>query len=140
MSYDGDGSFGVSLLRDGELVFASGVVTAVPLGKRVTARIPFDLIREAEEVFKKHDKTFEFLEYPIEITVDDKHCVVSTGWREVGDYHVCALRGFRDSTPVESECVVLLSIGACHVSAAHFTTFMLDYGGDGRLTVVRWQS
>ena len=61
------------MLRDGELVFAAGVVTFVPLGKRGTARIPLDPIREAEEVSKKHDEEFKFLEYPVEVTVDGKH-------------------------------------------------------------------
>ena len=121
------GRLGLSLIREGELVFAAGAITVAPLGERVKARIPNDLIQAAEAIFKKQDETFEFHEYPIEVKVGSEQRILYGGWRQVGGYHVCMMHGFRwEPMPGESECGALLSVGACHVSAAFFTEQLLN--------------
>jgi hypothetical protein len=117
---------GLSLIREGELVFAAGVITVVLLGEHIKARIPHDLIQAAEAIFKKQDETFKFHEYPIEVRVGSEQCVLYGAWRQVGGYHVCMMHGFRDGLPGENECGALLSVGACHVSAALFTEQLLN--------------
>jgi hypothetical protein len=121
------GRLGLSLIREGELVFAAGVITVVPLGERVKARIPYDLIQAAEAIFKKQDETFEFHEYPIEVNVGSEQRILYRGCRQVGGYHVSMMHGFRwGPEPGESECGALLSVGACHVAAAFFTEQLLN--------------
>jgi hypothetical protein len=122
------------LVRDGELIFAAGAITHVPLGNRVRARFPSDLIEKAEKVFKKYDENFMFHEYPVEINVDGEPRILSRGSPKVGNYHMCAMHGFLWGIPGTSECIVLLSVGACHVSAAHFSTFLLE----GGLEITGW--
>jgi len=83
--------------------------------------------KQAEAIFKKQDETFEFHEYPIEVKVGSEQRILYGGWRQVGGYHVCMMHGFRwEPMPGESECGALLSVGACHVSAAFFTEQLLN--------------
>src|SRR5215469_4641394 len=61
------GGIGVSAIRSDHLIFAFGAITVVALGRDFEARIPNDLVREAEGVFRTRDSRFRFAEYPVEI-------------------------------------------------------------------------
>jgi len=134
---DGTGRWGLSLIREGELVFAAGAITAVPLGERVKTKIPYDLIQAAEALFKKQDEAFEFYEYPIEVTVGSEQRIFYGGRRLVGGYHVSLMHGFRIGELGENACGALLSVGACHVSAAFFAERLLDYSS---YEISRWKN
>lgn len=62
----GCGRIGVSAIREQELIFGVGAITAVPQGRDFQARIPSDLSLEAEAIFRKRDPSFEFFEHPID--------------------------------------------------------------------------
>jgi len=61
------GELGVSVLRQGNLIFAAGEVSAAQLGSTIQARVPGELIQGAERLFRQHDPKFEFSDLPIEI-------------------------------------------------------------------------
>ena len=65
MSRTSCGCLGLSLLREGRLVFAVDAVSSVPLGEEVQAAIPSRCVQEAQSAFRKLDSTFEFRELPL---------------------------------------------------------------------------
>jgi hypothetical protein len=88
------GGLSVSALRQEELIFAAGEISAVPLGPRIQARIPIDLIKKAQEVFHQRDTKFEFPELPIEIC-DGGECSILVRATVVRNgYHVWVQHGF----------------------------------------------
>ncbi len=127
---------GISVIRDGQLVVAIGAVTAVPLGRNVEARIPWDLAEEAEAIYRQHDPDFEFPELPVEVTVGNQRRVLFGGTRQMDQYGVFMIHG---RFPVEDgadESLAISSIGACSEVAANASTMLLDSGF--ALRIVGW--
>src|SRR5262249_50707438 len=99
------GGVGVSAIRQGNLIFAVGAVTAVPLGSDVSVKIPDDLLNKAQAVFRQRDPEFEFVVYPIEACIADSSRILFQGIVKMGGYHVCVLHGHVDGFPGTPECV-----------------------------------
>jgi hypothetical protein len=120
------GGTGVSIIRDRQLVAASGAVTAVPLGDSVQARIPWDVVSVAEAVFRRVDPRFEFRELPVELRVRDEVRLVYRGRPQIGAYEVFAEHGFYAGTPGTNECLAVCSNGNCPVTATIAAALLLD--------------
>jgi len=129
VSLTGCEGIGVSAVRDRQLVFAVGAITAVPLGEGVTARIPRELVQEAEAVFNRHDPTFHFPEQPIEIVIDGQRFVSLRGQCDVGPYEIKMLSGFRLGMPGIAESVAISRRGACSASGASASAQLLAVDG-----------
>ena len=82
----------------GHPVFAVGAVTAVPLGRSVTAQIPMDLVQRAAAVFHERDATFAFPALPLEVVANNCRVVMLSGRPEVGGYkYSCFVRSWTTS-------------------------------------------
>lgn len=129
------GGLGVSALRNGELIFAAGAITEVPLGSSVTVRIPGDLVQQAENVFKSRDPEFEFHELPIEVKAEEHVRISYGGFFELGRYQVWVGHGFYPGIPGTEECMGLGLIGICKPNAARASAQLLESNG---LEMVEW--
>lgn len=99
------GGVGISAIRQGKHVFAVGQVTAVPLGSGISVRTPRDLLNRAQAVFRERDPGFEFVAYPIEVSIADISGVRFGGQVRMGSYDVWVGHGFIDGEPGWAECV-----------------------------------
>jgi hypothetical protein len=129
------GGIGVSAIRSNELIFAAGAITHVPLGSGFEARMPMDLVREAEAVFQKRETRFRFAEYPVEIRVSGKQRIMYRERNELGPFQVWVLHGFYPGTPGTDECVSVARKGACSAVDANTSALFLD---SGHLEIDRW--
>ena len=136
LSRTGSGGLGLSVLRHGELVVAVGVVTAVPLGREVQARVPADLMARVEAVFRGEDLDFELSELPIEITVSGVRSILSGGRRDVGEYSLFVVHGFLPGIPGIEACVSIRHVSSCPDVAAEASAMLLD--GQKDLPVFSW--
>ena len=92
------GGLGLSAVRQDTLIFAVGAVTAVPLGRSVTAQIPMDLVQRAAAVFHERDATFAFPALPLEVVANNCRVVMLSGRPEVGGYkYSCFVRSWTTS-------------------------------------------
>lgn len=115
---------GLSVIRGGELIVAAGAVTSVPLGQLVRARIPNDLIADAEEVFRKRDPAFRFPVLPIEVSVDSR-MILYGGYGTIGDYRVFVVHGYLGGVPGTDECAAIYHHGKCPDTAAHASAMLM---------------
>ena len=129
------GRIGVSAIRSGQLIFAVGAVTAVPLGSDFQASIPSDLIREAEALFRKRDSKFEFVEYPIEIRAEGESRTGYRGTWKHGSFEVHVLHGHHNGMPGTNECLSVVRAGACSFVDANSSALFLDTDA---FNIVRW--
>jgi hypothetical protein len=120
------GGLGASLIRQGKLVFAAGEVSAVPLGSEIQAKIPYDLITEAQAVFRHRDPKFEFPEWPIEINHRGTCRILFSGRLIENGYHIWVLHGFCLGEPGTPECVAISLEGVCNPVAASATAQLLE--------------
>ena len=118
----------------GHPVFAVGAVTAVPLGRSVTAQIPMDLVQRAAAVFHERDATFAFPALPLEVVANNCRVVMLSGRPEVGGYTVFLLRPFLDDEPGQDECAAVWLGDRLEDAAAHASAMLLD-APDARETV-----
>lgn len=125
---------GLSLLRNGCLVLAVGAISAVPLGNNVQATTPHDLVQQTEFVFQQRDPAFELREYPIQISVDGKAGIMFGGVRQLGDYNIWVLHGFRNGEPGTDECVAIALKGVCGPAPATRSARWLE----DELEMERW--
>jgi hypothetical protein len=130
------GGVGFSVIRGGELVMAVGALTAVPLGRRVVARIPMDLVASAEAVFRTRDPKFEFRGGPVEVSVSGSAAILYGGRRTVADYELFVLHGFLRGMPGVDECGALWQDGQCPEVAAQASAMLMD--GPDALAISRW--
>jgi hypothetical protein len=99
------GGVGLSLLREGALVYAVGAVTAVPIGDGNSARLPIELSAEAEAVFRRLDPTFALYEVPLELTLGGRTILLPSGGPTGTDvatadgFDVAVLNGFLPGPP-----------------------------------------
>jgi hypothetical protein len=127
MSRTTSGGLGLSLLRDNQLVFAVGAVTAVPLGDTVRVRLPVELITRAAAVFRQRDPSFEFPHLPIEIEVGEERCVVFATRSQFGAYQVWVEHGCYRGAPGVDECVAISLQHACPDVVAIASAQLLDH-------------
>src|SRR5262249_20778853 len=116
---------GLSVVRADRLVVGVGAVTNVPLGNDVSARIPGDLIRKAEEVFRTRDPEFRFEEVPVELSIAG-HVSIGRGGSALGDYQAKVHHGFYRGMPGVDECVAISRRGLCSDAAANASALLLD--------------
>ncbi len=129
------GGVGLSVIRQGGLVVALGAVTAVPLGDGVKARVPSDLVAQAEGVIRRRDPTFEFPELPIEVTIGVSTAILLRGGPRIGGYEVMIQHGFYRGTPGVNECLAIVRTGQCSDTAASASALLLDVDG---IQLVQW--
>jgi hypothetical protein len=126
LSRTGCGGTGVSAVRDGRLVFAVGAIRAVPLGDSGTARVPWELVEEAEAAFR--DPGFQLSELPLEIVLDGQRLVTLRGARNVGSYEVTVFSGFRRGVPGDDESAAISRRGLCSGTGANASAQLLAAG------------
>lgn len=129
------GGIGISAIRSNQLIFAVGAITQVPLGSTFEAKLPSDLIREAEAVFRKRENGFQLSEYPIEVKASGERCIAYRGRFALGCFEVWILRVFCPGMPGTDECLSVAQKGACQVVDANCSALFLD---SGRMEMVRW--
>ena len=135
------GRIGVSAIRSDQLIFAVGAITHIPLGRDFEARMPWDLVHEAEAVFRKRDTEFRFawypVEYPVEIRVSGSGRIMYRGRVNLGSFEVWVLHGLTHhmDRPGSDECVSVVRKGACPVVDANSSAIFLD---SDALEVVAW--
>jgi len=113
ISRTGCGGVGISLLRSGCLIFAVGAVSAVPLGN-VKAGTPWELVREAEAVFRREQADFSFAEYPVRVRIGNDVRILSARSRaEIAGYRVWVECGYRLCLPGIDEKVAITLRGSC---------------------------
>jgi hypothetical protein len=130
------GGLALSIIRSGQLVAAAGAVSAVPLGEFVHVRTPIDTIREAEEVFRKHDPEFAFGELPVEIRIGEQTRLLYGGRPQLDSYNVFVEHGFYRGLPGKDECVAISQIGTCPDVPAINSAQLLDF--PDALEMTRW--
>ena len=126
---------GLSLLREGRLVFAVGAVSKVPLGDDVQAAAPRACVREAESVFRKVDPKFQFRELPLQISTGGHLRILFRGPHGLGQYAIWVEHGYLPGLPGEDECAAIALEGACGATTASATAQLLN---GGEIEMVSW--
>ena len=126
MTRSSSGGLGVSALREGELIFAAGEISILPLGSTIQVRIPLDLIQAAERMFRQHDAKFEFPELPIEIRDISMCSILFRGSLSRNGYRIWVRHGFYPGTPGTAECVAISLDGACDHTAVCASAQLLE--------------
>jgi hypothetical protein len=129
MSRTGCGGMALSILRSDRLIAAAGAITAVPLGVDVTARHPWDLVRQAEAIFRTRDPRYQRRDSPVELSVEGVTRIVYAGRRRMGPYDIHIRHGFLDGTPGTNECLSIERCGVCPDTAAHTSAQLLEEDG-----------
>lgn len=125
MCRTGEGGLGLSAIRHGQLIFAVGAVTSVPLGERFEAAIPYDLAEKAEGRFRSRDPEFEFQELPVELRSGCDRRITYRGRFKLGDYDVWVRHGPYRGLPGTDESVSVAKIGGCSSCAANASLELL---------------
>jgi hypothetical protein len=133
----GCAGLGLSVMRGGELIVAAGAVTRVPLGQKVSARIPIELIADAEAVFRKRDQAFKLPHLPIEVSVVDSRTILYGGRRTLDDYEVFVVHGFRRGLPGTDECAAIYDHRYCPDTAAHASAMLM--ADPASFAISRWE-
>ncbi len=120
------GGLGVSALRQDNLIFAAGEISAVPLGPKIQAKIPIDLIQKARELFCQHDPKFEFPELPIEIRNAGTCSILFRGTVIRNGYHIWVQHGSYLGLPGTPECAAISQEGKCDRTAACASAQLLE--------------
>jgi hypothetical protein len=120
------GELGVSVLRQGNLIFAAGEVSAAQLGSTIQARVPGELIQGAERLFRQHDPKFEFSELLIEIGSGEECSILFHGFVSRNGYHTWVRHGFFPGVPGTAECVAISLNGACDHTAVCASAQLLE--------------
>ncbi len=92
---------GLSILRDDRLIVAAGDIAAVPVGSDLSVTIPWDLARQAEDVYRRYDPEFlppgmpdgALMPRAIEVRYGNERALVLWWTRNVGPYEVTVLSG-----------------------------------------------
>ncbi len=117
---------GFSAIRQGKLIFAVGEISAVPRGSSIQVETPMDLIKEAQEVFRRRDPNFEFPELPIEVRSGEKSSILFNGLVKMDGYHIRVLHGFGPGEPGIPECVAISLDEACDWIAASASAQLIE--------------
>ena len=144
------GGVGVAVLRDGQLVVAVGVVSAVPLGRDVSVRVAPELWEQAVSTPEFHPgvihdprQTYRDLR-PLEILIAGDHHLFFSRNETIHGVHVFVKHGFYIRSPQPSaptpegratgtdECVALARISLASKVTATTSAFLL--AADGLVT------
>lgn len=107
LSRTGCSGVGISSVRDGQLVFAVGAVGSVRLGDGSFARVPQELVAEAEAVFHKADPAFRLSELPLQVSRGGETRLLPCTRGGFTLYEVSAFRGFLRGVPGVDESVAI---------------------------------
>jgi hypothetical protein len=129
ISRTGCGGLGVSILREGLLIAAAGAITAVPLGVGASARIPHDLVRQAEHVFQSRDAEYCMAEEPLELTIAGETRILTLGRPQMGPFDVFVRHGFLEGIPGTNESASIERRGVCPDTAAHTSAELIEREG-----------
>src|SRR5262249_40057216 len=110
---------GLSILREGLLIAAAGAITHVPLGSDASARIPNDLVLEAERAFATRDVTYRMSDCPLELTIAGETRICHGGRPKMGPYDVFVRHGFQRGLPGTDVSASIERRGVCPDTAAH---------------------
>ena len=127
------GGLALSILRDDSLIAAAGAITAVPLGVDVVARVPGDLIRQAESVFRTRDPDYQMHDAPFELSIAGETRLLHWGRPTMGPFdvfvrHGCRLGGKFDGGGQDA-CASIERRGVCPDTAAHTSAQLFDQEG-----------
>ncbi len=125
---------GLSLVRNDELILAVGAVTAVHLGPSLKVKYPFELVRDAETVFRKGDPGFEFAQSPLQFTLGTESRIVFSGLERLGEYKISMKHGHIAGMPGTAECVGIWT----SAQDAHAATSSAELLESGDLEMHRW--
>ena len=120
------GGIGLSILRQDQLVAAAGAITSVPLGLGVSARNPFDLVDQAEAVFRQRDRNYQLADRPIELEIAGESRILHNGRLQMGPYEVFVRHGSSLGLPGLDASASIELRGVCPDTAAHTTAQLLD--------------
>lgn len=134
MSRTNCAGLGLSLIRNDELILAVGAVTAVHLGPSLKVKYPFELVCEAEAVFRKGDPDFEFAQSPLQFTLGTESRIVFGGFERLGEYKISQKHGHIAGMPGTAECVGIWT-SARDAYAATSSAEMLE---SGHLDMHQW--
>jgi hypothetical protein len=125
---------GMSLVREGRLVFALGAVTAVPLGSNVVAQRAVDLMEQVRAVYRSRDPLYETDEIPIELVIDGR---LSIGGRNPHSEAYAALchHGFLIGIPGTDESCAITCRDLCSETGANASLALLLADG---LELTQW--
>jgi len=126
---------GVSVIREGKLIFGVGQVTAVPLGLDVLVKTPHELISRAQAVFRQRDPDFTFMHYPVEVGIGGSSRLRFEGHVEMGSYYVWVKHGFLRGVPGTAECVSISLNDACKWVWASASAQLLASSGASKLGI-----
>jgi hypothetical protein len=125
MSQTGCLGLGFSAVRQGKLIFAVGQVSAVPQGSGIKVGTPWELLKEAEAIFRRRDPEFEFPERPIEVRSGNASRILFYGQVRMDGYHVRVEHGFRPCEPGIPESVAISLDEVCDWVAASASSQLL---------------
>ena len=117
---------GLSIIREGELIVAVGAVTAVPLGREVSAVIPMDLVDAVAALCRQRDPECEFPARPLQITVGRSLALLYDGRRTLGPYMIDVQHGFLVGLPGEEACATICRMPGYPIEAAMASALLLD--------------
>jgi hypothetical protein len=123
-----NGGVGLSVIRDDELMVAIGAISLVPLGSRVTAGVPWDLVERAEAIFEERSSEFEFREWPLELRVGDRSVIQFEGNATLEPYDAFIVHGARSGLPGDSECAAIYRPDLFPYAVVHASAILLDDG------------
>jgi hypothetical protein len=126
MARTGCGGLGFSALRGDKLIFAVGQISAVPLGSGIKVGTPGDLLKDAEAVFRRRDRGFQFPEWPIEVRGRETSRILYRGEVRMDGYHIRVEQGFRPCEPGIPECVSICLEEVCDWVAASASAQLLN--------------
>ena len=128
------GGLGMSVIRDNDLFYAAGAVTAVPL-VNVEARVLFDLTDLVQAPLQERDPEFELPEVPLEISTGSKRHVLLQGRRTLGRHEISVMHGFYKGKPGADECAFISRDDAPDTAAAA-SAQLLDPDG---VEITQWE-
>ena len=123
------GGLGLSVLRGGSLIAAAGALTAVPLGPHAFARVPRDLVDEAENIFRSRDTRYRMRDSPVEISLLGETSILHAGRPQMGPFEVIVRHGFLDGVPGTDVSASIERRGVCPDTAAHTSAQLLEDEG-----------
>jgi hypothetical protein len=129
ISRSGRCGLGLSILREDLLIAAAGAITKVPLGLGASARMPGDLIAQAERAFRTRDPDYRMNDRPFELSIAGETRILHTGRPQIGPFDVFVRHGFLDGLPGGDVCASIERRGVCPDTAAHTSAELLEREG-----------
>jgi hypothetical protein len=128
LSYSCMWGTGLSLLRQGRLVFAVGAILGLPLGQKIRVKLPEDVFDQLERF---HRVPFSIrgkqpLLIPIEIHVGNEMRSIFAGTVELGEYEIWVEGGRDYSYPSGDTFAAISAKGLCHSIPAVASAILLN--------------